>query len=529
MNPDFDKLKEAPISGLLGLGGGITARVVPIGGGSEYFYVKTTSAQGEGNGGWRNVDGCLPFGTDGDFYIFYRESTWGKCSIARVDKVGKIQWARRINTSTWSGGTTGNANDHFAGAVVANYNNYAIIRTTENSDSNLSFTAPGWFSHAGIDTNGAVQWGRQRAMPDQSSLSSGNAITKAQLSFWKDNRFRNMHSFSSSNDTVIDVGMHTYSGTWKNPWNGVKTPNTILMNMKASDGTYVGSPVVARQSSDPSNGWNACRGGDVSGSTLYTTWEQGNFVAGRVTLHASDPYISYPRYFKNQYPTSPWNISVEAYDVNASRLLGRYTYPSSSKSSAAILTMNNWGSGTNSSPVRVGADDHVYPMCMKKDGSDYCYMFLWRKSNGNYQMVLQRNYGTGDNVWIRTLTVNDGSEWNITWGGGPLEIKNDKLYFTINKTDKGMFVVLPWDSDGPETGTYGDLTISGAPSGWVQGGGGSGWGNGGTGKDPTGGYRLTHYSLGTNYAPVDNASSNVASGLPDTTTLTLNTETEDIG
>jgi hypothetical protein len=535
MNPDFDKLKEAPIQGLLGLGGGVTAKVVPIGGGSEYFYLKTTSNAGYNTGGWRNAAGILPFGSDGDCYIFYTETSYGKSNIARMDKVGKIQWSRRLNLSTWADGNTG-ANDMFSEATVSPYNsnNWAIIRTKETSSAG-SFTSTGWMAHGAVNTSGGVEWGRQRAMPDQSSISAnppypaGVAVTLLRIgSFWgSEGCFKTLHANASS-DVVLDCGTATQEGSyWKNPWNGANTKNTCMLNFKPSDGTKYGQ-TVARQVQDPSNYWSPCTGGNVSGSTVYTGWQSStSMVAGRISVSAGAPTIQYPRYWKNQYPVSPWNIGVQVIDVHSNHIMGRYTYPSSNKQACALLTVNNWNNGSNSSPISLRSDDHVYPMGFARQGNNYVYRLRWRKSNGNYQMVLQRGH-SGNTDWTRTFTVNDGSEWNINGGGGPITIANDKMYFSINKSDKGIFVVLPWDTDGPELGTYGDLTISGAPSGWVNGGGGTGWGNNGTGKDPGGNYRTTHYSVSGAYAMSDNPVSNISSGLPTVDTTTVNTETEDM-
>ena len=526
---EFTGLKEAPISGYLGLGGGVTARAIPIGGGSEYFYLATTSNAGYNTGGWKGALGILPFGSDGDCYIFYEETHRGKTNIARIDKLGKVQWSRRVTLSTWADGTSG-ANDYFCEAVVSPYNstNWAIIRTKECSSAG-NWTTDGWLAHGAVDTSGTVQWGRQRAMPDQSSLSNGNSVTKLMHSNrWDGSTKKTLHSQSgTSSQAILDVGCATTANNWKNSWNGAKTKNTILMNFRASTGLVYGT-TVARQTSDPSNYWDACCGGNVSGQVLYTGWPGSSMIAGRTYVYDAGPSILYPRFFRNQYPNSPWNVNVEMVDAHSNHIMGRYTYPSSSKTACALLTINNWNNGSCSSPISLRSDDHVYPIGFAREGNNYVYRLLWRKSNGNYQMILQRGH-SGNTDWTRTLTINDGSEWNIQTKGGPITIKDDKMYFTINSSTKGYFVVLPWDSDGPETGTYGDLTISGAPSGWVGGGGGTGWGNNGTGKDPTGGYRLTAVSPGSGYAPVDNPVSNINSNYPSTDTTTINTETEDIG
>ena len=530
-------VKEYPMTGYLGLGGGVTGRAFPIGGGDEYWYIvsKGMSHMSTNHTGMKGVMG-IDVDDDGNIYTAWAKHSGGGCIATKHNKFGDIQWAKQIIVSSdGSGGTMAvdSESGHTGwqgGMVRSPYNGFLIFSLVDHQPP--AYGGWGDIVHVALNSSGVEQWsvrhdcGGIRTNWNQSNNANNSAGYFEKKGQWETRGTRMVAPKNSSYDLYHDGSMTLkdvkYSG------NNNATEMDWYMCFKASDGSKVNSSDYGTGKWEVNNGNYADR---MTANQISLNWG-ASATSGYIARGAAAGYMNYTQCslnssgafgsggianfgrLENTYPNHAnyqghWNF--HAFPVNSYQAIvaGAFNRPSPSRPAVSIAFISNVSSGTCTD--RMWSTDHglnLEDMHYSYEESRLYGSMHRRTASSNYKThaVFARSVfdaSTKSFDWAKGVEVQVNGN-TINAKGGRIFVKDGKFYAAVYVME-GLQnpLLMVWDSvNGPTNGTYGEGTTGaqdtqiiiydmGGTHGWT-GGGNAYFGNGGTaGKHGR--------STGTNY------------------------------
>lgn len=519
-------VKEYPMTGYLGLGGGVTSRAFPIGGGDEYWYIlsKGTSHMSTNHTGLKGVMG-IQIDDDGNIYTGWAKHSTGGCIVTKHNKFGDIQWCKQIIVSSdGSGGTMAvdseSGHTGWQGGIVRSpYNGYIICSLVDHQPPNYG----GWgdIVHVALNSSGVEQWSVRH--------DAGGIAT----------------NWNQTNNGNNSAGYWEKKGQWETRGNRMVVPENTSIDlyhdgsMTLKDVKYSGNN---NADMDYYQVWKASDGSKVASSTMGTSkWEtnssyayQNKFESTNVSLYwpsnATTGYIArgnngYMTYTQcsvnssaafggsgvqnfgrllNTYPNHAnyqGHWQVKAIPVNSYQVIvaGNFTYPSSQRGAVSVAYINSVSSGALTDSLwKTDYGLHLEDLHYSYNDSRL-YASMYRNdawSNAKKHAVFTRAEYTNSTKsfdWAKGVEVQvNGTTVNAK--GGRCWEKDGKFYAAVYVMD-GLQnpLLMVWDAvNGPTNGTYGEGTSGtydtqiiiytvGGSHGWVSAGNGNAYfGNGGT-------------------------------------------------
>ena len=533
-------VKEYPMTGYLGLGGGVTSRAFPIGGGDEYWYIlsKGTSHMSTNHTGLKGVMG-IQIDDDGNIYTGWAKHSNGGCIVTKHDKFGTIQWAKQIIVSSdGSGGTMAvdseSGHTGWQGGIVRSpYNGYIICSLVDHQPPNYG----GWgdIVHVALNSSGVEQWsvrhdaGGIASNWNQTNNSNNSAGYFEKKGQWETRGNRMVVPENSSIDLYHDGSMTLKDVKYSGNNNADMDYYQVF---KASDGSKVASSTMGTskwetnssyayqdkfESTNVSLYWpsNATTGYIARGNNGYMTYTQCSVnssaaFGGSGVQNFGRLLNTYPNHANYQGHWQVKPIPVNSYQVIVA---GNFTYPSSSRGAVSVAYINSVSSGALTDSLwKTDHGLHLEDLHYSYNDSRL-YASMYRNdgwSNPKKHAVFARaeyTNSTKDFDWAKGVEVQvNGTTVNAK--GGRCWEKDGKFYAAVYVMD-GMQnpLLMVWDAvNGPTNGTYGEGTSGtydtqiiiytmGGTHGWVSAGNGNAYfGNGGTAS------KHNRTSWGHNYA-----------------------------
>ena len=532
-------VKEMPMTGVLGLGGGVEARVFPGGGGDEYWWhmAKGFPHESSNHSGLRWP---LSIEADGDGNVYAAWTKWGQggCIVSKHNKFGKVQWVKQIMVSSdGSGGlqdpTTGSSNTRWAGGMARSpYNGNLICSVLDFQPSGT--TSYGDIVHVAISSSGGEAWSvRHSAAPVSASggwnlsipvyngtgsgywqaRGNGHGATRSQWIKCHANDAQDRYIDTSMYLKQVGSGGYGYPGTWSSVGT---TDNEFMCVYKASDGDHAGSDfgksawwrnsswqIQQRLNTQDHAAYTTTSGSDWTMYRANNGYHQGNEYTINSSGEIGSNYYGIDHWwrFLNTYPNTHYGhdtYRVTAVNTYQYIMCAGFTYPSAQKRQVSVLFINSSDSGT-CTKARWATDQGLWIDCLDYSQNDsrlYASGYAKNNSQKNTPVFARAEFTntTKDWDWAKRVTVErNGSTVNAR--ATLIKEVNGKVYCGI-QIEEGWQngIIMVWDAvDGPTNGTYGEgttgsqdvqITIAtlGGSDGWVGAGNGNNYfGNGGTG------------------------------------------------
>jgi uncharacterized delta-60 repeat protein len=387
--------KEAPIQGLIGLGGGVT-RISSSGG--ESYWIATVVQSGQSF-----VNRSLTVDSSGNVYVGGRctgNTNTNEAAIVQLDKEGSLQWSRTLGTNSGTDRFYGLACDSSGNVIAAG----SYDAFTQGSNDGVV---------AKYNSSGTIQW--QRTLGGSSSNndsfqdvavdSSGNVYVAGTVAL--------------SNRNQYLIAKYNSSGTlqWQNRYGAANSGVSLEGSSVAVDGS--GNVYAAGYANN--NSFNSTVVKLNSSGTLQWAREQtdAGFNDGRVITDSSDNVIVAVR-----AAASPGGLNL-------------FKYNSSGTLQWKKLLVS---SGTNA-PHDIAVDD-----------SDNIYTMGWQSVSGRgTDNIITKWNSSGTLQWQRTIGNTTGE-----FQGG-IHAANSSVYVSsISENSSGYYVgfVAKLPDDGSGTGTY---------------------------------------------------------------------------
>jgi hypothetical protein len=532
-------VKEMPMTGVLGLGGGVSGRAFPMGGGDEYWWLmaKGYPQESSAHTGLRwpmniEADG------DGNVYTSWTKQGGGGCIVSKHNKFGKVQWVKQIMVSSdGSGGlespTTGQSNTRWAGGMARSpYNGNLICSVLDFQPSGT--TSYGDIVHVAISSSGSEAWSvRHSAAPVSASggwnlsipvyngtgsgywqaRGNGHGATRSQWVKCHANDAQDRYIDTSMYLKQVGSGGYGYPGTWSSVGT---TDNEFMCVFKASDGDHAGSDfgksawwrnsswqIQERLNTQDHAAYTTTSGSDWTMYRANNGYHQGNEYTINSSGEIGSNYYGIDHWwrFLNTYPNTHYGhdtYRVTAVNTYQYIMCAGFTYPSAQKRQVSVLFINSSDSGT-CTKARWATDQGLWIDCLDYSQNDSrLYASGYAKNNSQKHTPIfaraEFTNTTKDWDWAKRVTVErNGSTVNAR--ATLIKEVDGKVYCGI-KIEEGWQngILMVWEAvDGPTNGTYGEgttgsqdiqITIAslGGSDGWVGAGNGNQYfGNGGTG------------------------------------------------
>ena len=536
-------VKEIPVAGYLGLGGGVGGRTFKLPGGDEYWFhfAKGNPTSSTSNSGLRWPI-CIQVDSADNVYTAWTKWSSGGCIVTKHNKFGSVQWVKQIIAAAGDGAT--GSNTRWCGGIVYSpYNGYIIASVMDHQPSGS--TSYGDIVHVAMDGSGSEQWAIRHDAEGVANNYNDSANNNSNSPFFSTkmghgvNKGRWMFaSRNTSEDFYIDLSMQLAHVKRDGYPTAAYATVEYMCGYQASDGASTGN------GSYPYEGFGPF---PISGSP----YAPGNYSTNEVSVYTATSgsaadimkfQNSYHNYYHhdldtssnyagqsskfgrvlNKYPqTTLSHSSFHGTAVNASQCIiaGQASFSDGSHG-LSMCYVSSTSSMATASPTTLKTYYGLYMEDMHySPGDSKLYMSFytndgWTHTGSPYKRhaifcrrTYTSNYQNNGDSWVFNVEVKRAGT-KIKSRGGLITEANGKCYMAVRFEDgwtNGILMV--WDAEnGPVAGTYGEgsgseeiqIVISNASSyaGWLNGGGstlfGMGW--------PTGqGYKQSPYIMGNQY------------------------------